>query len=130
MFHRPTPNTPSKADNFQLNHHLWTSHRPSPLIKMRSSAALRMFRQTPRMLRPVPKEDQAGHTISQRLRKLKSIPPELYPLAVVVAFALSAATYSISRKFVVDKNLRLARQGPSARATDHSSHGEEHKEEH
>lgn len=51
---RPTPNTPSKADNFQLNHHLWTSHRPSPLIKMRSTAALRMFRQTPRMLRPVP----------------------------------------------------------------------------
>ncbi|KAH8706676.1 hypothetical protein BGZ61DRAFT_450303 [Ilyonectria robusta] len=104
---------------------------------MRSTAALRMFRQTPRMLRPVPKEDQAGHTVSQRLRKLKQIPPELYPLgnatrrsiepflvliafsAVVVAFALGAATYSISRKFLVDKNLRLARQGPSARAEEH-----------
>ncbi|PCD41780.1 hypothetical protein AU210_004324 [Fusarium oxysporum f. sp. radicis-cucumerinum] len=77
---------------------------------MRSTTALRMFRQTPRMLRPVPKEDQAGHTISQRLRKLKQIPPELYPLAVVVGFALGAAGYSISRKFIVDKNLRLARQ--------------------
>ncbi|KAM0427313.1 hypothetical protein ACHAPT_007748 [Fusarium lateritium] len=96
---------------------------------MRSTAALRMFRQTPRMLRPVP-EDQAGHTISQRLRKLKQIPPELYPLAVVVGFALGAATYSISRKFIVDKNLRLSRQGPSGRA-DHGSsegHGEEQKE--
>ncbi|KAM0553891.1 hypothetical protein ACHAPJ_007237 [Fusarium lateritium] len=82
---------------------------------MRSTTALRMFRQTPRMLRPVPKEDQAGHTISQRLRKLKQIPPELYPLAVVVGFALGAATYSISRKFIVDKNLRLSRQGPSSR---------------
>ncbi|KAG8354852.1 hypothetical protein FVEN_g7321 [Fusarium venenatum] len=94
---------------------------------MRSTAALRMFRQTPRMLRPVPKEDQAGHTISQRLRKLKQIPPELYPLAVVVGFALGAAGYSISRKFIVDKNLRLARQGPAARQAS-SGHGE--SEEH
>ncbi|CAF3492123.1 hypothetical protein SNK03_012338 [Fusarium graminearum] len=94
---------------------------------MRSTAVLRMFRQTPRMLRPVPKEDQAGHTISQRLRKLKQIPPELYPLAVVVGFALGAAGYSISRKFIVDKNLRLARQGPAARAAN-SGHGE--SEEH
>ncbi|KAF4983756.1 hypothetical protein FZEAL_908 [Fusarium zealandicum] len=91
---------------------------------MRPSVALRMFRQTPRMLRPVPKEDQAGHTISQRLRKLKQIPPELYPLAIVVGFALGAATYSISRKFVVDKNLRLSRQGAAARAGDHGEHGE------
>ncbi|KAH7192342.1 uncharacterized protein B0J16DRAFT_332860 [Fusarium flagelliforme] len=92
---------------------------------MRSTAALRMFRQTPRMLRPVPKEDQAGHTISQRLRKLKQIPPELYPLAVVVGFALGAAGYSVSRKFIVDKNLRLARQGPAARQ-ENSGHGEGH----
>ncbi|WZH46361.1 hypothetical protein QYS62_007435 [Fusarium acuminatum] len=90
---------------------------------MRSTAALRMFRQTPRMMRPIPKEDQAGHTISQRLRKLKQIPPELYPLAVVVGFALGAATYSISRKFIVDKNLRLSRQGAAARAAG-NSHGE------
>ncbi|RMJ10216.1 hypothetical protein BHE90_002092 [Fusarium euwallaceae] len=97
---------------------------------MRSTAVLRMFRQTPRMLRPVPKEDQAGHTISQRLRKLKQIPPELYPLAVVVGFALSAATYSISRKFIVDKNLRLSRQGPSGRSEHHGEeHGEAHGEE-
>ncbi|KAL4723309.1 hypothetical protein ACLX1H_009799 [Fusarium chlamydosporum] len=129
---------------------------------MRSTAALRMFRQTPRMLRPVPfrvteggpgwyvitkafvklhRTDRnfergcadvpigldtnriQGHTISQRLRKLKQIPPELYPLAVVVGFALGAAGYSISRKFIVDKNLRLARQGAAARQAN-SSHGE------
>ncbi|KAF5575566.1 NADH-ubiquinone reductase complex 1 MLRQ subunit [Fusarium pseudocircinatum] len=93
---------------------------------MRSTTALRMFRQTPRMLRPVPKEDQAGHTISQRLRKLKQIPPELYPLAVVVGFALGAAGYSISRKFLVDKNLRLARQGPAGRHD--AGHAEGHAE--
>ncbi|RGP59969.1 nadh-ubiquinone reductase complex 1 mlrq subunit [Fusarium sporotrichioides] len=96
---------------------------------MRSTAALRMFRQTPRMLRPVPKEDQAesqGHTISQRLRKLKQIPPELYPLAVVVGFALGAAGYSVSRKFIVDKNLRLARQGPAARQANNGHGSEEH----
>ncbi|KAJ4170731.1 hypothetical protein NW754_006868 [Fusarium falciforme] len=92
---------------------------------MRSTAVLRMFRQTPRMLRPVPKEDQAA------TRKLKQIPPELYPLAVVVGFALSAATYSISRKFIVDKNLRLSRQGPSGRTEHHgAAHGEEEKQEH
>ncbi|KAF5699311.1 NADH-ubiquinone reductase complex 1 MLRQ subunit [Fusarium mundagurra] len=93
---------------------------------MRSTTALRMFRQTPRMLRPVPKEDQAGHTISQRLRKLKQIPPELYPLAVVVGFALGAAGYSISRKFLVDKNLRLARQGAAGRHD--AGHAQDHAE--
>ncbi|SPJ72716.1 uncharacterized protein FTOL_02445 [Fusarium torulosum] len=99
-------------------------------FKMRSTAALRMFRQTPRMMRPIPKEDQAGHTISQRLRKLKQIPPELYPLAVVVGFALGAATYSISRKFIVDKNLRLSRQGAAARAAGNSHGGEGESEGH
>ncbi|KAH8178027.1 hypothetical protein LIA77_03109 [Sarocladium implicatum] len=82
---------------------------------MRSTTAMRMFRQTPRMMRPVPKEDQAGHTISQRLRKLKQIPPELIPLGVVVGFAVFAAGYSSIRKFVVDKNLRLSRTGPTGR---------------
>ncbi|KAF5007028.1 hypothetical protein FDECE_6636 [Fusarium decemcellulare] len=104
---------------------------------MRPSFALRMFRQTPRMLRPIPvslamdgRFLALGHTISQRLRKLKQIPPELYPLAAVVGFALAAATYSISRKFVVDKNLRLSRQGAAARAGDHGEHGDhaEHAE--
>ncbi|PNY28504.1 Uncharacterized protein TCAP_01562 [Tolypocladium capitatum] len=91
---------------------------------MRSTAALRslqptarmMFRQSPRMMRPVPKEDQAGHTISQRLRKLKQIPAELIPLAVVVGFAIFAAGYSSARKFFVDKNLRLSRTGAAGRA--------------
>ncbi|KAI9158467.1 NADH-ubiquinone reductase complex 1 MLRQ subunit [Paramyrothecium foliicola] len=86
---------------------------------MRATAALRMFRQTPRMMRPVPKEDQAGHTISQRLRKLKDIPPELVPLAAVVGFAVILAGYASVRKFVVDKNLRLSRTGPAGRADHH-----------
>ncbi|KAG5935840.1 hypothetical protein E4U53_000352 [Claviceps sorghi] len=86
---------------------------------MRGTQALRMFRPTARMMRPIPKEDQAGHTISQRLRKLKQIPAELFPLAVVVGFAVFAAGYSCFRKFSVDKNLRLGRQGASGRSEDH-----------
>ncbi|GAB0134237.1 hypothetical protein EsDP_00002617 [Epichloe bromicola] len=83
---------------------------------MRGTQALRMFRPTARMMRPIPKEDQAGHTISQRLRKLKQIPAELIPLAVVVGFAVFAAGYSSIRKFTVDKNLRLSRKGPTGSA--------------
>lgn len=64
---------------------------------------------TKRMMR-LPQEEQGAHTISQRLRKLRQIPAELIPLGVVVGFALFAAGYSSLRKFVVDKNLRLARQ--------------------
>lgn len=40
-------------------------------------------------------------------------------LAVVVGFAVAAAGYSSARKFMVDKNLRLSRQGAAARAEDH-----------
>jgi hypothetical protein len=82
---------PPKADNFQLNHLLWTSHRPSPLIKMRSTAVLRMFRQTPRMLRPVPVSAMDGifgydinadHLPSRRrrtrpVRETRELPPSL-----------------------------------------------------
>jgi hypothetical protein len=39
--------------------------------------------------------------------------------AAVVAFALVAASYSSIRKFMVDKNLRLARQGPSGKDEEH-----------
>ncbi|KAM0325442.1 hypothetical protein ACHAQA_007428 [Verticillium albo-atrum] len=65
------------------------------------------------------------HTISQRLRKLRKIPPELIPLGVVVGFAVFAAGYSSIRHFMVDGTIRLKRQGPK-----HSDgHGEEHAEE-
>ncbi|KAI1753745.1 hypothetical protein F4782DRAFT_495519 [Xylaria castorea] len=78
---------------------------------MYATRALRMV-PTKRMMR-IPKEDQSAHTISQRLRKLRSIPAELIPLGVVVGFAVFAAGYSSVRKFFVDKNLRLRRQGPA-----------------
>ncbi|KAF2190780.1 hypothetical protein K469DRAFT_721682 [Zopfia rhizophila CBS 207.26] len=69
------------------------------------------MRQTPRMMRPVPKEDQSAHTISQRLRTLKKIPAELIPLGVVLAVAVGAAFFSMGRKLYTDKTLRLKRQG-------------------
>ncbi|KAJ1338287.1 NADH-ubiquinone reductase complex 1 MLRQ subunit [Microdochium nivale] len=87
---------------------------------MYATRALRMM-PTRRMRAPLPKEDQSAHTVSQRLRKIKDVPAELWPLAVVVGFAVLAAGYSSGRKFFVDKNLRLARQN---RKTE--SHAEEH----
>ncbi|TPX15199.1 uncharacterized protein E0L32_004757 [Thyridium curvatum] len=94
---------------------------------MYPSAALRMFRPTGRMMRPVPKEEQAAHTVSQRLRRLRRIPPELLPLGVVVGFALCAAVFSSTRHFMVDKTIRLKRQN---RAADNAAHGAEHSAEH
>jgi hypothetical protein len=63
-----------------------------------------------------------GHTISQRLRTLKRIPPELLPLGVVIAAALLAAVYSMFNKLMGDKTLRLGRQGPG-RVTGDDSKG-------
>ncbi|KAH6656928.1 hypothetical protein BKA67DRAFT_655229 [Truncatella angustata] len=75
-------------------------------------------------MRAPPTEDQAGHTVSQRLRKLRKIPAELIPLGVVVGFAVFAAGYSSMRKFWVDKTMRLKRQN---RAADSAAAGtEEH----
>ncbi|KAI1852685.1 hypothetical protein JX265_003174 [Neoarthrinium moseri] len=78
---------------------------------------------TRRLMRAPPAEDQAGHTVSQRLRKLRKIPAELIPLGVVVGFAVFAAGYSSARKFWVDKTLRLQRQN---RAADAAASGEHH----
>lgn len=83
---------------------------------------MRAFRPTARRMAPVPGEDQVGHTVSQRLRKLKSIPPELIPLGVVVGFAIFAAGYSSIRHFMVDGTIRLKRQGPRAAAHDDEGH--------
>ncbi|KAH6850943.1 hypothetical protein B0I37DRAFT_414307 [Chaetomium sp. MPI-CAGE-AT-0009] len=95
---------------------------------MYATRSLRMFRPTARMMRPIPKEEQAAHTVSQRLRRLKQIPPELFPLGVVVAFAVSAAIYSSLRHFMTDKTIRLKRQNRLADAH-HGAHHEEHGEE-
>ncbi|PMD65901.1 uncharacterized protein K444DRAFT_518267 [Hyaloscypha bicolor E] len=72
---------------------------------MQPSIALRMFQPTKRMM-----ADSAAHTISQRLRTLKRIPPELIPLGIVVGIAVGFAGYSMARKLVVDKQIRLSRQ--------------------
>ncbi|EFQ99255.1 hypothetical protein MGYG_02268 [Nannizzia gypsea CBS 118893] len=52
---------------------------------------------------------EPAHTISQRLRTLKKIPPELIPLGVVLGVAIGAAIYSSSKKLFGDKTLRLTR---------------------
>ncbi|KAI5370183.1 hypothetical protein Slin15195_G010610 [Septoria linicola] len=84
--------------------------RAAPMLRTQQQQMVRGFRTTPKRMAG-PKEEQAAHTISQRLRTLKKIPPELIPLGVVLAAAIIAAGYSLGRKLVVDKTLRLTRTG-------------------
>ncbi|KAI9684947.1 MAG: hypothetical protein M1822_005596 [Bathelium mastoideum] len=84
--------------------------RPAQLVRLQPARFLAM-RATAPVRRPIPKEEHSAHTISQRLRTLKKIPPELIPLGVVLAAAIAAAIYSMLRKFWVDKTLRLSRKG-------------------
>ncbi|KAF2154000.1 hypothetical protein K461DRAFT_292685 [Myriangium duriaei CBS 260.36] len=72
------------------------------------------FQNTPRRMSPVPREEHSAHTISQRIRTLKKIPPELIPLGVVLGIAVGAAVYSLIRKLYTDGTLRLYRQGSQA----------------
>ncbi|KAL8694394.1 MAG: hypothetical protein Q9218_000960 [Villophora microphyllina] len=58
-------------------------------------------------------ETDAAHTISQRLRTLKKIPPELIPLGIVLGVAIGAACYSLINKLITDKTLRLTRSNRS-----------------
>ncbi|OQE88392.1 hypothetical protein PENNAL_c0017G10556 [Penicillium nalgiovense] len=64
---------------------------------------------------PTPKEQQSAHTISQRLRQLKRVPPELLPIGFVLAVAIGAAVYSSGKKLMTDKTLRLYRNSPESR---------------
>ncbi|KAE8328194.1 hypothetical protein BDV39DRAFT_204310 [Aspergillus sergii] len=64
---------------------------------------------------PTPKEAQSAHTISQRLRTLKRVPPELIPLGIVLGVAVGAAIYSSGKKLMTDKTLRLSRNSPESR---------------
>ncbi|KAK4216148.1 hypothetical protein V8F33_010886 [Rhypophila sp. PSN 637] len=88
---------------------------------MYATRALQAFRPTVRMMRPVPNEEQAAHTVSQRLRRLRKIPAELIPLGVVVGFAVCAAGYSSLRHFMTDKTIRLKRQNVAAQKQHESS---------
>ncbi|KAF2089805.1 hypothetical protein K490DRAFT_62682 [Saccharata proteae CBS 121410] len=85
------------------------SVKPMQLAPARQSRFLNL-RATPRRMEPVPKEEHSAHTISQRIRTLKKIPPELIPLGAVLLVAVGAAFFSIIRKLYVDKTLRLSRQ--------------------
>ncbi|KAI1923947.1 hypothetical protein LOZ65_003138 [Ophidiomyces ophidiicola] len=82
---------------------------------MYATRALGMRASRP-LFRPLPKEDQSAHTISQRLRTLKKIPPELLPLGAVLCVAVGAAIYSCGKKFMTDKTLRLTRSKPEDHA--------------
>ncbi|KAL4978490.1 hypothetical protein BDW66DRAFT_149034 [Aspergillus desertorum] len=78
---------------------------PSPILRM----------QPTRPSFAPPKEAQSAHTISQRLRTLKKIPPELLPLGLVLGVAVGAAIYSSTKKLMTDKTLRLTPNRPEDR---------------
>ncbi|KAF3008629.1 hypothetical protein E8E13_008378 [Curvularia kusanoi] len=84
--------------------------RQTPRMTMRQSPQL-FVRQTLQLRSPVPKQEQGAHTASQRLRQLKNIPTEIWPLIVVLGVAVLMAIFSLGRKLWVDKTLRLKRQG-------------------
>ncbi|KAH8730521.1 hypothetical protein GQ44DRAFT_768280 [Phaeosphaeriaceae sp. PMI808] len=84
--------------------------RPSQQMFMRASPQLFM-RQTMRVRSPVPKQEQGAHTVSQRIRQLKNIPTEIWPLILVLGIAVVMAVVSLIRKLFVDSTLRLKRQG-------------------
>ncbi|KAJ5773021.1 NADH-ubiquinone reductase complex 1 MLRQ subunit [Penicillium paradoxum] len=79
---------------------------PTRMLRMQPTRAFRF---------PTPKEPQSAHTISQRLRQLKRVPPELLPIGFVLAVAIGAAVYSCSKKLMTDKTLRLYRNSPESR---------------
>ncbi|OAK98306.1 hypothetical protein IQ06DRAFT_295645 [Phaeosphaeriaceae sp. SRC1lsM3a] len=84
--------------------------RPTQQMFMKASPQMFM-RQTLRMRSPVPKEEHGAHTVSQRIRQLKNIPTEIWPLIVVLGVAVVMAFVSLIRKLFVDRTLRLKRQG-------------------
>ncbi|EGX48015.1 hypothetical protein AOL_s00081g342 [Orbilia oligospora ATCC 24927] len=83
--------------------------RPTAMLRMQQTRTVAM-RQSPILRMAVPKEEQSGHTITQRLRRIKDVPVELIPLAVVIGAAIVAAGYSMVNKLMTDKTLRLSRQ--------------------
>ncbi|KAK6345441.1 hypothetical protein TWF718_007357 [Orbilia javanica] len=83
--------------------------RPTAMLRMQQTRTVAM-RQSPILRMAVPKEEQAGHTITQRLRRIKDVPIELIPLAAVMGVAIVAAGYSMINKLMTDKTLRLSRQ--------------------
>merc|ERR1712032_472887 len=109
---RPIPTPPRLVRATQFNMFKATrvmAMQPTRMMFMRQSPQLYM-RQTARMMRAVPKEEQGAHTISQRLRTLRKIPAELIPLGVVLSIAIVFAAFSMARKLMTDKTLRLKRQ--------------------
>ncbi|KAF2115595.1 hypothetical protein BDV96DRAFT_599180 [Lophiotrema nucula] len=83
--------------------------QPTRMMFMQPTRMLGL-RQTAVMRSPVPKDSHQAHTISQRIRQLKKIPAELIPLGIVLLIAVGAAAFSLVRKLMVDKTLRLKRQ--------------------
>ncbi|KAI4803575.1 hypothetical protein E4T44_10727 [Aureobasidium sp. EXF-8845] len=95
-------------------------------VKARPAARIfqqsRGFKNTTKLREPIPKEEHSAHTISQRLRTLKKIPPELIPIGIVLAVAIGFAAYSLIRKLFTDGTLRLNRSRGHNQAASKPSH--------
>ncbi|EXJ82635.1 hypothetical protein A1O3_06448 [Capronia epimyces CBS 606.96] len=82
-----------------------------PAFRQSASRQTRPFHNSRVMFRAKANE-QSAHTITQRIRSLKKVPPELLPLGVVILFALFAAGFAMTRKLLTDKTLRLHKNPP------------------
>ncbi|KIW58517.1 hypothetical protein PV05_03028 [Exophiala xenobiotica] len=82
-----------------------------PALRQTPLRQARPFHNSRAMFR-TKEDDQSAHTITQRLRSLKRIPPELIPLGVVILFAVFAAVFAMTRKLMTDKTLRLHKSSP------------------
>ncbi|KAI4817318.1 hypothetical protein E4T44_10522 [Aureobasidium sp. EXF-8845] len=84
-------------------------------VKARPAARIfqqsRGFKNTTKLREPIP-----------RLRTLKKIPPELIPIGVVLAVAITFAAYSLIRKLFTDGTLRLNRSRGHNQAASKPSH--------
>ncbi|EAL93593.2 hypothetical protein CNMCM8812_001278 [Aspergillus fumigatus] len=111
---------PSKRPVLSFRHHIRSSHPTTTTTTTLSTRHRSRHRHVPYSC----SEDaglsafcfpSSSHTISQRLRTLKRVPPELIPLGIVLSVAVGAAIYSSTRKLMTDKTLRLSRNKPEDR---------------
>ncbi|KAK9237882.1 hypothetical protein V1525DRAFT_402754 [Lipomyces kononenkoae] len=79
--------------------------RASMINNMRASAANNLRQSLVVRATPQTKAEPVTH----KLKKLKNVPAELYPLFAVLAIGLGAAALAISRKFLYDPAVRVNR---------------------
>ncbi|KAK9368018.1 hypothetical protein V1509DRAFT_640257 [Lipomyces kononenkoae] len=71
--------------------------RASMVNNMRASVVVRVSPQT------------KAEPVTHKLKKLKNVPAELYPLFIVLGIGLGAAAVAVARKFLYDPSVKVYR---------------------